>query len=1026
MFLAVYANVAARLGEPEQVTARQFHRWREPDPPYPGPSSQRVLEDMFGAPLEHLGFPLPQRHRGPSASGGADSALRFAVLGPVRIWRGEQALPVLRPLERAVLCVLLLRGRAATAGELVDGVWGDAPPPQAIASLRTHAFRLRRALGPGVLVSEAGGYALRIRPGALDLTVCESYEARAERATAEGELTGARKLLHMAAELWEGQPLAGVPGPYAEAQRARLEQWRLSLLEARLELDLELGLHTDAVSELTALTAEHPLRERLRTLLMTALYRSGRQAEALGVYTDTRRLLSEELGVAPSAELARLHQRILRADPTLAGPRRLPAGAKAVPTASPSPAPRPAQLPAKLADFTGRAAVMDTLRKRLPLAQGTVMAISVVQGLGGVGKTALAVCVAQEVRERFPDGQLFVDLIGHNAQPADPAAVLGTFLRALGTPPAEIPEGLQERAALYRSVLADRRVLVLLDNAHDTAQVRPLLPGSPSCATLITSRAPMTGLDGAHVVDLSTMAQSEALALFTRIIGDERAAAEPHACRQAVAACGYLPLAIRIAAARLTTRPAWTVRNLTDRLADAHRRLHELRAGDLAVKTSFEFGYAQLGPSQARAFRLLALAYGPDISLAAATAILGVTAQEAERLLESLVDTSLLHSPEPGRYRYHDLVRIYARDRAERDEPPAGRAAAMSRMRDFYVASAARVYAMGRPGDRLVGHLLSTDHPGQDFGGARTALDWLLSEADCLLTCAQQGAKSPERGAVRRAADLLLVTRDLVESGTHYLQYEAAARSVGHAAHIAGDTAAEGRARLALAGMFPVTRGQQQADDDARRAGLLATAAGDLPTACHAVNVRGVVAIYQQRYDDAETHLREALRGFRADDNLACVAGVLSNLSRVHAATGRADSAVDLAARGVDLRRSLGSTWRIANGQLALGIALHRAGRHAAALTELLEALNTFRDNRQRLWEGSTHARLAEVYLAANHPAEAATHAEQALALGSIGNKWRRGSILSVLGQALERLGQPDRARACRRKAEMSWVWWSP
>ncbi|GAA1247390.1 AfsR/SARP family transcriptional regulator [Streptomyces javensis] len=1024
MFLAVYANVAARLGEPERVSARQFHRWCEPDPPHPGPSSRRVLEDMFGASLEHLGFPLPQRHRAPSASGGAGSAPRFAVLGPVRIWRGEQALPVLRPLERAVLCALLLRGRTATASELIDGVWGDAPPPQAIASLRTHAFRLRRALGPGVLVSEAGGYALRIRPGALDLAVCEDYEARAKHARAEGELTGARRLLHMAVELWEGQPLAGVPGPYAGTQRARLEQWRLSLLEARLELDLELGLHTDAVSELTALTAEHPLRERLRTLLMTALYRSGRQAEALGVYTDTRRLLSEELGVAPSAELARLHQRILRADPALAGPRRLPAGTKAAPTASP--APRPAQLPAKLADFTGRTAAMDTLRKRLRHAQGTAMTISVVQGLGGVGKTALAVCVAQAVRERFPDGQLFVDLIGHHAQPADPAAVLGTFLRALGTAPAEIPEALPERAALYRSVLADRRVLVLLDNAHDTAQVRPLLPGSPGCAALITSRTPMTGLDGARVVDLSIMAQSEALALFTRIIGDERAAAEPHACRRAVAACGYLPLAIRIAAARLTTRPAWTVRNLTDRLADAHRRLHELRAGDLAVKTSFEFGYTQLGPSQARAFRLLALTYGPDISLAAATAVLGVTAQEAERLLESLVDTSLLHSPEPGRYRYHDLVRIYARDRAERDEPPTGRAAAMSRMRDFYMASAARVYAMGRPGDRLVDHLLTTDHPGQDFPDARTALDWLVSEADCLLTCAQQGAKSPERGAVRRAADLLLVTRDLVESGTHYLQYEAAARSVGNAAHIAGDTAAEGRARLALAGMFPVTRGQQQADDEARRAVLLATAAGDPTTACHAVNVRGVVAIYQQRYDDAEAHLREALRGFRADDNLACVASVLSNLSRVHAATDRADSAVDLATRGVDLRRSLGSTWRIANGRLALGIALHRAGRHAEAVSELLEALDTFRDNRQRLWEGSTHARLAEVYLASNHPAEAATHAEQALALGSIGNKWRRGSILSVLGQALERLGQPDRARACHRKAEMSWVWWSP
>ncbi|MGW2331496.1 BTAD domain-containing putative transcriptional regulator [Streptomyces sp. NPDC001700] len=998
---------------------------------------------MFGLHLEQLGFTLPPRRRlatdvtaasdVPVANGrlpsgkasvtgkpdkphdAAATASRFAVLGPVRIWRGEQTLAAFSPQAQAVLCVLLLRqGRTATADELVDAVWGEAPPPEAIAALRTYVFRMRRKLGPGVLVSEARGYALRVAPEALDLEVCGGYEAQAKRARAEGDLAEARRLLHMALVLWDGQPLAGVPGPYAHAQRSRLEEWRLALLEARLQLDLELGMHAEMVSELTALTAEHPMRERLRVMLMLALYRSSRQAEALGVYTDTRRLLADELGVAPGAELAQLHQRILCADPTLTD---RPHGHQSVAEPAHAAIPRPAQLPAGSADFTGRIAAVNTLRERLLNAQGTVMAVSAVRGLGGVGKTALAVHVAHSVRDHFPDGQLFVDLLGQSSRPADPTAVLGMFLRALGTPPADLPKGLHERAALYRSTLADRRVLVLLDNAHDTEQVRPLLPGAPDCATLITSRTSMVGLDGVHLADLNIMDPSEALALFTRIIGNGRAAAEPDSCREAVAACGYLPLAIRIAAARLASRPGWTVAMLNGRLADAQHRLQELRAGDLAVQTSFEFGYAQLEPAQARAFRLLSLAYGPDISLPAAAATLDMGIRETERLLETLVDTSLLDSTVSGRYRYHDLVRLYGHACADRDEGEEARAAAVSRLLDFYLASAARVYAMERPADRLVAHLASTEHPGQDFPDATTALDWLFAEAECLLTCAQQAVKSCDKSTIRRAADLLLVTKDLAESGAHSSEYVAAAQSVKKSAHTAGDTGTQGRAYLALASMFPHARGQQQAYDEARRSSALAAKAGDLLVTCHAANARGIIAIYQQQHEDAGVYFREALHGFRADNNLSGVASALSNLSRVHAATDRADRAIELATQSVDLYRNLGSVWRVANAQYALGIALHQAERHTEALNELLQALGIFRDNRQRLWEGSTHARLADVYLASGHPAEAAIHAEQALSMRSVGDRLRRGTILSVLGQALEKLGQTDRARACWREA---------
>jgi DNA-binding SARP family transcriptional activator len=591
--------------------------------------------------------------------------LRFDVLGPVRARRGDEPLATGSPQQRALLAALLLReGRTATAAELIDALWGEESPSQALAAVRTYASRLRKVLDPGVLVSESGGYAVRgLGEGSLDLAVAQEWAAEAEKAKATGALGRARELLNRALGLWDGEALAGVPGPYAEAQRVRLEEWRLGLLESRLDMDLEQGCHAEAVSELTALTAAYPLRERLRELLMLALYRSGRQAEALAVYADTRRLLAEELGVDPRAGLRELQQRILQADPDLAEP--------SAPQTEPSAAAvRPAQLPATVPDFTGRSSFVAELSKVLAGASGDggdsgdggrVMAVSALAGIGGVGKTTLAVHVAHQARPAFPDGQLYVDLQGAGSRSAEPETVLGAFLRALGTADSAIPDTLEERAALYRSMLDGRRVLVLLDNAKDAAQVRPLLPGTEGCAALVTSRVRMVDLAGAHLVDLDVMSPEEALALFTKIVGEERVASERKAALDVVAACGFLPLAIRIAASRLAARRTWTVSVLAAKLADERRRLDELQAGDLAVKATFELGYGQLEPAQARAFRLLGLADGPDMSLAAAAAVLDLPPEETEDLLESLVDTSLLESAAPGRYRFHDLVRLYAR-----------------------------------------------------------------------------------------------------------------------------------------------------------------------------------------------------------------------------------------------------------------------------------------------------------------------------------------------------------------------------
>ncbi|MEW1614048.1 MULTISPECIES: BTAD domain-containing putative transcriptional regulator [unclassified Streptomyces] len=948
--------------------------------------------------------------RAPEEPGAADS-LRFTVLGPVRAWREAEALPTGSPQQRALLAALLLReGRTATAGELIDAFWGEDPPSQALATIRTYASRLRKILGQDTLVSESGGYAIRIGRGALDLTLAQDLAAEAEKARAGGDRCQARTLINKVLGLWDGEALASVPGPYAENQRTRLEEWRLQLTEARLDLDLEVGSHAEAVSGLTALTAAHPLRERLRELLMVALYRSGRQAEALAVYADTRRLLAEELGVDPRPELAQLQQRILRADEELARPADEPAPA-------PAPAPlKPAQLPATVPDFTGRAPFVRDLGAQLATAEGSVMAVSALAGIGGVGKTTLAVHVAHQARPHFPDGQLYVDLQGAGARAAEPETVLGSFLRALGTADSAIPDTLDERAALYRSTLDGRRVLVLLDNAHDAAQIRPLLPGTPGCAALVTSRVRMVDLAGAHLVDLDVMSPDEALQFFTRIVGSERVGAEREAALDVVAACGFLPLAIRIAASRLAARRTWTVSVLAAKLADERRRLDELQAGDLAVKATFELGYGQLEPAQARAFRLLGLADGPDISLAAAAALLNLEPHTAEDLLEALVDTSLLESAAPGRYRYHDLVRLYARACAERDEqPPVERELALSRLLDFYLATAAGVYALERPADRLVDHLEPTDHPGLTFGDRQAALDWLYTEATNLLACVRQVARP---ATLRRAVDLLYAALDLGESGANAKQYEAAAVTVREAARECGDPRAESRAIMSLANVHQLAGRFDHADREAEEAMRLADVAQDLLAGSWAANARGIIALYHNRHEDGEAFLSQAIDAFRSDGNLPGEASALCNLSRIHLATGRTAGAITLARSGIDIYDSLGHALRGANGRYALGMALTQNGEFAAATGKLTEALEIFRDSRQRLWEGMTLFRLAEVEIASGRPAQAAQYAELALTvLRGIGGDWRRGNVLTVLGRALAGIGQTGRAQVCWTEA---------
>ncbi|WP_063762250.1 AfsR/SARP family transcriptional regulator [Streptomyces sp. NRRL F-5123] len=935
--------------------------------------------------------------------------LRFTVLGPVRAWRGGEQINTGAPQQRALLAVLLLRGgRTATAAELLDALWGDSPPNTALAALRSYAFRLRKALGSQTLVTDSGGYAIRIPVEALDSTMVEQLVGEAEKIR-QADPAQARELLVSALGMWSGEPLAGLPGPYAETQRSRLAEWHLGLIEVRLELDLELGAHAEAVSELTAVTVEHPLRERLRALLMLALYRSGRQAEALGVYADTRRLLADELGIDPSPELTDLHQRILEADAGLAPPQG--ASAPGAPEIL-----RPAQLPATVPDFTGRTAFVRELGEQLAGASGSggVMAVSAVAGIGGVGKTTLAVQVAHEARENFPDGQLYVDLQGTSAVPSEPEAVLGSFLRSLGLPDAAIPDSLADRAALYRSTLSGRRVLALLDNAYDAAQIRQLLPGTPGCAALVTSRVRMVDLEGAHLVDLDVMSPEESLLLFTRIVGEERARSERQASLDVVAACGFLPLAIRIAAARLAARRTWTVSVLAAKLADHRRRLDELRAGDLAVKATFDLGYDHLSAAQARAFRLLSLPEGPDISLDAAAAVLDLDRYGAEELLEALVDISLIESAAPARYRFHDLLRLYARERAEADESQEERCAALSRLLDFYLGSTASAYALENPGDRVLDHLAPTSHPGLVFTAREESLNWLFTEAQGVMAAVQQAAEGGCGGFLRRAADLLLAAQELVESGFYVRQYEQAARALIGAAQDCGEALAEGRAHYWLGMLMRCTGRFEEAEEETKRSLILGLSAED-PVACgYAANLRGILALRGLRFAESKDYLKNALEAFRADGNRHGEAAALSNLARAQGELGEADSALAAAERVVAIYRDMGAGFRLGNGLYAMGVTLTATGSYDRALACLTEALEIFRTVRQRLWEGLALYRLGRLHLAAGSYRLSASHVEQALVvMREIGGEWRTANSLTVLGQALTGMGQPVRAHAC-------------
>ncbi|MGW4943883.1 BTAD domain-containing putative transcriptional regulator [Actinoplanes sp. NPDC004185] len=592
--------------------------------------------------------------------------LRFRILGPLSVTAAGREVAITAGRDRVVLAMLLLRpSRIVSVDELIDAVWEDRPPATARGQLQTCVSRLRRTLPPDLILTDPAGYGISTDGAALDAT---EFARLVTAAGAAGEPDDARKLLREALDLWRGPVLAGIDSRMIRRQAAVLDEQYAMVLEDRIDLDLAGGHDRDLVAELTGLVERFPLRERLRTQLMLALHRAGSQAGALAEYRRFRELLRDELGIEPGVALQEVHRKILLGDP--AAPPPSASGPEAVDS-----------LPRVVGDFTGRdeltARLLATLDSADPLP-----AVRVVDGMPGSGKTTFAVHLAGLLRDRFPDASLFVDLQGHSDErPLLPEAALVTLLRQLGVPADHIPDHLDERIRLWRGELATRRSIVVLDNAASTAQVLPLLPASGSTLVLITSRRRLAGLDGVQPESLPVLDDAEAMALLARIVGT-RVAAEPEAALEVVRRCGRLPLAIRLAGARLAHRPRWQVSDLLRRLGDAV--LPELAAEDRTVASAFALSYGQLPERAQRMFRLLGLHPGERFEALAAAALADEPLASARDLLDDLVDVHLVEEPEPEIYRLHDLLREYAAVLAA-DLSAEDRRGAVARLLDFHL-----------------------------------------------------------------------------------------------------------------------------------------------------------------------------------------------------------------------------------------------------------------------------------------------------------------------------------------------------
>jgi DNA-binding SARP family transcriptional activator/Tfp pilus assembly protein PilF len=1004
--------------------------------------------------------------------------LEFCLLGPVTVRSGGLAVPVPRGSQRALLALLLLNaGRVVSVDEIAETLWGPAPVPSAPASIRNYVKRLRRVLGSAGqarIVTCSPGYVIRVDHGELDVDRFEVLLEDARNAARGGSWVTAADQARQALALWRGEPLADVESEaLALREIPRLAELRLQAAELRIDAELRLGRHGSVIAELERMAAAHPLGEHLHALLMLALCRDGRQAEALAAYQRARRVLAEELGAEPGAELRELHRRILAAGPVVA--RSVPghiltAGPVMAPSVSGQPAPGdgwptgaspgpavPRELPAPVPQFVGRAAELADLtgiRDQASARRPQTMVISVIAGMAGVGKTALAVQWAHQVADRFPDGQLHVNLRGYDpGQPMPAGDALAGFLRSLGLAERDIPAGIAERAARYRSLLAGRRMLILIDNAGDADQVRLLLPATASCVVVVTSRDALAGLvarDGARRLDLGLLPPADAVELLRALIG-EQADAEPAATATLAGYCARLPLALRVAAERAAASPGLSLAEMTSELADQQERLDLLgAAGDrlTGIRAVFSWSLRHLDDDAVRTFRLLGLHPGASFDAYATAALTDTTLRQARRLLEVLARAHLIEHAGTGRYGMHDLLRAYAADQVADQDSDQQRGEALTRLFDHYLATAAVAAGTLFRGDpdqpvlpppagpvppvttpaaalawldahrsalvAVAGHAADHGWPGHAIGLAATIFRYLdvgyFADAAAVHDHARRAAARAGDGAGEAAALTMLGAADAAQGRFR--------RATGHLeqaldlCRASGDSIGEARA-LSNLGLAEYCQGRyQQSAQWHRQALAIYLQAGVHPGQARELHALGVADLRQGRYEQAAEHLRRSLGLFREGGLRSGEAHVLGDLGELELRQGRYIQAAGHLRRSLGLGRETGSRLCEARALAWLGLCELRQGRRQQAIGYLRQSLALHSQAGNPSGQAEALNGLGEAFLAASQAGQArARHAAALILAIQCGDNRERARAHGGLASACQAAGDSGQAR---------------
>jgi len=939
----------------------------------------------------------------------------FRLLGPVEVWSAGRQLDPGQPRQRTMLAALLVdAGRPVTIETLVNRIWGDVPPDGARHALHTYVTRIRRLLDqldtPIQLVRRSGAYVLEVDRDQVDLHRFRGLiqRARDPRCPDPDRIA----LLRDALALWRGEPLAGLSGQWPAQIRERDRGQRLDAVVLWAQAELRVGDPGQVIAPVTDLIGEYPLVEPLTGVLMRALHAAGRTGEALDCYTGLRKRLVQELGTEPGADLQGVHQAILRGDAGGTGTPGGPAAAVAPTRAG------PAQLPLGVRGFAGRGGELARLDAVLAEAgtHPTAVVISAVSGTAGVGKTALAVHWAHRVADRFPDGQLYVNLRGFDptGSAMPPAEAVRGFLDALEVPAQRIPASLEAQTSLYRSRLARRRMLIVLDNARDADQVRPLLPGSPGCLVVVTSRNQLPGLvavEGAHPVTLDLLPRAEARELLVRRLGADRVAAEPQAVDEVVARCAGLPLALAIVAGRAATHPTFTLATLAGELREARGGLDAFDGADAAtdVRAVFSWSYRTLRPETARLFRLLGLHPGADVAAPAAACLADVPAGRARFLLAELTRAHLVTEHSPGRFTLHDLLRAYAAELTRTLDSDADRRAAVTGMLDCYLGTVAAAMDALYPQERHRRPRVAPPTSLPFEADPRAARAWLDSERANLAAATGYAAG---HGWPRHAGQLAATLSRYLYTGAHYKEAQQIHDDALRAARADGDRRAEGTALVNLGHTLMAVGRAGQAQREFERALAIFRDLNDRARLALALYQLGIVHRVHSRYPLAYENLRQALAIFGELGDRLGESNALGALSEAHAEAGSYPEARDQLQRALAISREIGDRMGEGNALGSLGEVYRRLGRHGEACDNFARALTIFRELGYPRAEARTLNGLGESLRLAGRTEDAVGHHRSALAVArAVRDPYEEASALNYLALLRRAAGDREQAR---------------